>query len=440
MKLYFILLVSTCFFVSTFAQTANDSSFPRRFNLHFQTTYIYQYKPAFNAPYSGVNSISPIEEKQNSLTATAFLGILLWKNCEIYINPELAGGSGLSGAFGMGASTNGETYRVGDPAPNVYLARGYLQQTIGLGTDKYFADDAANQVGYKMPKKYIRFLIGKFSLGDVMDNNAYSNTPRTQFMNWALMNNAAWDYAANVRGYTYGFTTILQLENMAYKLSIAALPTVANGAELNTNPSEAYSLNAEANKTYTINGKTGTVRLLGYYNTANMGNYKKAIANADSEQVPDIVSTRKIGNYKIGFGINAEQQLNNSIGIFARVGWNDGASETWCYTEADRTIQTGISVIGKKWKRKDDVIGAAIVVNGLSQDHRNYLANGGLGFELGDGKLNYGYETATELYYSIKPTNNPIWISCDYQLVINPGYNKDRGPISVFSIRLHVEL
>ncbi len=440
MRFFCALSILTFSLKSTFGQVANDSLQSKSFNLHFQTTYIYQYKPAFNSPYSGLNSLKGTEETENSLTSTLFLGIRLWKNCEVYINPEIAGGSGLSGAFGLAASTNGETYRVGDPAPTLYLARGYIRQTIGLSTEKRNEDDGANQVGCLMPKKYIQFLIGKFSLADVLDNNLYSNSPRTQFMNWTIMNNGAWDYAANVRGYTYSFTTIVQLENIAYKLSVATLPLVANGADLNTNLGNAYSLNAEVDKAYKIHEKSGNIRILGYYNNANMGSYEQAIANSDNEHIPDVISTRKISRDKFGFGISADQQINNVIGLFARIGWNNGASETWCYTEADRTILGGIMINGKGWKRKDDNLGMAVVVNGLSTDHRNYLADGGLGFEIGDGKLNYGYENATELYYSYKPVSYPIWISGDYQFIVNPGYNKDRGPVHVFSIRIHVEL
>jgi high affinity Mn2+ porin len=440
MRFFCALSILTFSLKSTFGQVANDSLQSKSFNLHFQTTYIYQYKPAFNSPYSGLNSLKGTEETENSLTSTLFLGIRLWKNCEVYINPEIAGGSGLSGAFGLAASTNGETYRVGDPAPTLYLARGYIRQTIGLSTEKRNEDDGANQVGCLMPKKYIQFLIGNFSLADVLDNNLYSNSPRTQFMNWTIMNNGAWDYAANVRGYTYSFTTIVQSENIAYKLSVATLPLVANGADLNTNLGNAYSLNAEVDKAYEIHEKSGNIRILGYYNNANMGSYEQAIANSDNEHIPDVISTRKISRDKFGFGISADQQINNVIGLFGRIGWNNGASETWCYTEADRTILGGIMINGKGWKRKDDNLGMAVVVNGLSTDHRNYLADGGLGFEIGDGKLNYGYENATELYYSYKPVSYPIWISGDYQFIVNPGYNKDRGPVHVFSIRIHVEL
>jgi len=420
---------------------SKDSALTKKFNLHFQTTYIYQYKPAFHSPYNGANSLSGLEEKENSLTSTLFFGLRLWKGAEIYINPEIAGGSGLSGAYGLAASTNGETFRVGDPSPTLYLARGFLKQTIYLCNDKMAdIDDAPNQLSCPMPVKYIQLLIGKLSLGDLFDNNVYSNSPRTQFMNWAIMNNAAYDYAANVRGYTYTFAIITQIYNTTYKAAIATLPYIANGAALNTNIGQQYSLNAELDKNYTLNGKKGCFRISGYYNNANMGVYKEAITGDSSGAVPNIVATRKAGRHKTGLGINTDLRINEVIGIFCRAGWDDGKTETWCYTESDQTFSTGLTINGKGWKRKDDNVGVAFVANGLSQEHRDYLAAGGLGFEIGDGKLNYGYETASEFYYSFKPVAYPVWISGDYQFIVNPGYNKDRGPVNVFSVRLHVEL
>jgi len=427
--------------VDSVMKSAKDTNL-HRFNLHFQATYIYQYKPAFNADYSGQNSLQPQEDKENSVTATLYLGVRLWKGAEIYIDPEIAGGSGLSGAYGMAASTNGETFRVGDPAPTLYLARGYFKQTIALNKERDTVPDAANQLTSYYPTHSLSFYIGKFSLGDLFDNNAFTTGPRTSFINWCLMNNGAWDYAANLRGYTYSFTTALQWDNMLYKVALATMPTVANGPDLNTNLQQEYSLNAEATRTYKLKNKDGHIRLLGYYNNGDMGNYKEAVQQAElTNTTPNIISTRQYGRDKYGFGLNVDQQLNSTLGFFGRVGWNDGQNETWCFTEADQTISAGLVDNGAAWKRKDDNAGVAIVVNGLSSEHRQYLADGGLGFQLGDGKLNYANETVTELYYNYKPIpSSGIWLTADYQFALNPGYNQDRGPVNVFSFRVHVEL
>ncbi|MBS1586137.1 MAG: carbohydrate porin [Bacteroidetes bacterium] len=410
------------------------------FNAHFQTTYVYQYKPAFTSPYSGVNSLNGSEDHENSLTATLYLGAHLWKGAEVYVNPELAGGSGLSGALGMAGSSNGETFRVGNPAPTLYLARGLLKQTFALGRGKECPGDDANQLAGLQPKDYLRFYLGKYSIGDLFDNNEYSNSPREQFLNWSLMNNGAWDYAANVRGYTYAFTAELQMRSMNYKVAVATLPTTANGSELNTDITQAMAINAEVSREFHIRNKPGHIRLLGFYNKANMGNYVLSTGSAAVSDTPDVTATRVYSRTKTGFGINLDQQLNSLLGIFARIGWNDGKNETWCFTEIDQTASLGLNFDGHKWKRDEDNGGIAIVVNGLSKDHRNYLAAGGNGFILGDGKLNYAPEAIGELYYSFKPLKTGIWLTGDYQFCLNPGCNSDRGPVHIFSVRLHVAI
>lgn len=419
-----------------------------RFNIHFQTTYVYQYKPAFHATYQGTNGLDSAEETQNSLTATLYLGARLWKGAQAYVNPELAGGSGLSGALGMGGSSNGETFRVGNPAPALYLGRAYIQQTFTLGnkaarlraelnTEQVESD--ANQLAGYEPKNYLRFYAGKFSLGDLFDNNEYSNSPRTQFMNWALMNNGAWDYAANTRGYTYAFVSELQLGKMNYKAGIATLPKVANGPELNTDLGQAYAINAEISRTISIARRPGNIRILGFYNSANMGNYNAAIMLRQNG-IADITHVRSFGNTKYGFGINFDQEISNTFGVFGRLGWNDGENETWCFTEIDKTFSLGLVANGKAWGRPNDNCGIAFVGNGLSRPHRDYLYYRGVGFIVGDGRLNYSPEAITELYYSFRPLRQGIWFTGDYQFCMHPGYAADRGPVHIFSLRLHVEI
>jgi len=233
-------------------RSLSDSAKTSRVNVHFQATYIYQYQPAFHAAYTGINSLQSAMDKENSITSTLFLGVRLWKGAEIYINPEIAGGSGLSGAYGLAASTNGETFRVGDPAPTLYLARGMFVQTIQLGPDgDSYIPEGANELGGSKPNNYLRLSIGKMSLADIFDKNAYANDPRAQFMNWCLMYNGAWDYAANLRGYTDAIAAVLQQGSFTYSAALAAMPMVANGEALNTNPSEEYSINAEIDKAYT---------------------------------------------------------------------------------------------------------------------------------------------------------------------------------------------
>jgi len=420
-----------------FNRILNDS---QRFNLHFQVTYINQIKPKMRARYSDSLSLNPLKENQNSLTSTLFLGARLWKGGYVFVNPEIAAGSGLSGAQGMGGSSNGETFRVGNPAPTLYLARAYFEQTFPLSSRTETQIDDENQLQMQVPDDYLKLTVGKFSLADMFDNNDLSNTPRTQFMNWSLMNNGTWDFAANVRGYTYIAAAELDYGFLNYKLAIANLPKVANGADLNTHINQELALNAQVTASYNINRLPGHASVLYFNNKADMGNYNEALQNAQtSNTTPDVIATRQRGRHKYGFGLNFDQEFPKDFGVFGRFGWNDGKNETWNFTEIDRTASLGVNINGTSWHRKHDVFGLAIAANGLSKSHRNYLAAGGYGFVLGDGKLNYSAEQILEVFYNIKPTNKPFWVTGDYQLALNPGYNKDRGPANIFSVRIHTE-
>jgi high affinity Mn2+ porin len=439
MRSVFCLLFATLLTQSVVAQDSLQRG--DRFNLHFQTTYIYQYKPSFHSPYEALHSLTGKEEKQNSMTATLFAGARLWKGAEVYINPEVAGGSGLSGASGMGGSSNGETFRVGDPAPTLYLGRAYITQYIPIGPAGWEQqDDDANQVRVKTPVNYIKIMAGKYSLADVFDFNNYSNSTRTQFMNWSIMNNGAWDFAANVRGYTYILSAIVNWKQTTFKIAAASLPKTANGNDLQTRIDSSLSLNAELSHLFKVRGRDLNLRLLAFNNKAPMGNYKDAITHPVAG-TPDIVAVEQYGRNKYGFGLNMDYAASDVLGLFARLGWNDGKTETWCFTEIDQTLSVGASLNGKVWKRPDDAAGIALVGNGLSKDHRNYLAAGGYGFVLGDGALNYAPEGVAEVYYSWKPSAKaPLFLSGDYQFVVNPGYNSDRGPVHIFSLRVHAEL
>lgn len=415
-------------------------SMNQKVNLHFQMTYINQIKPRMHADYSGPYSLQPQRENQNSLTSTAFVGLHLWKGSDFFFNPELAGGSGLSGAQGMGGSSNGETFRVGNPSPQLYVARAVLQQTFALDKVKENQDDDENQLAERIPDNYIKISAGKFSLADIFDNNEYSNSPRTQFLNWSIMNNASWDFAANVRGYTYTLAGEWDYSFFNLKVAAATLPKEANGAALNTHLSQELALNTELGFTYHLRPGMGHLRLLYFNNKADMGSYAEAIQQGiQQDTVPNIIATRKNGRHKWGLGLNADQDLNNGLGAFLRAGFNDGKIETWNFTEVDKTLSLGLVQNGKLWKRKDDNVGFALAFNGLSKNHSTYLKNGGNGFILGDGTLNYGTESILETYYDFKPFLNPIWLTVDYQFAVNPGYNKDRGPANIFSFRVHVE-
>jgi len=422
---------------STQAQQT-DSILNEKFSFHFQNTIITQYKPAFKAAYSGSNSLIPQQETQTSITATIFAGAKLWKGGSIFINPELAGGAALSEAFGVADATNGETFRVGNPAPTLFLARLFYRQLFSLDKIKTYQSADENQLAGNVPLKYLALTIGKISIPDYFDDNIYSHDARTQFMCWSLMDNGAWDYPANTRGYTPSIVLEYVTPKNEIRYAVSLEPLEANGSDMDWKINKASAHSLEYTHRYFLEEKPGAIRFLGYFNTANMGNFNESIAL--NPTAPDIISTRKYGRTKYGFGINAEQSITKDAGIFFRAGWDDGNNETWAFTEIDRTVSAGISSNGNKWNLPNDNVGMAYVISGISAPHRNYLKHGGKGFELGDGNLNYGLEQLTELYYSAAIKKDLLYLSGAYQFLINPGYNKARGPVNVFSIRIHAAI
>ncbi|NWJ51030.1 MAG: carbohydrate porin [Bacteroidetes bacterium] len=405
-----------------------------RFSVHAQTTVITQYKPAFTAKYSGQNSLQTQEETSRSTTSTLYLGAKLWQGASVFINPEIAGGAGLSGSLGVGSSANGETYRIDNPAPTFELARLFFRQIFPLGKETTYQESDFNKLGGSIPTNYFSFTVGKICVADFFDNNRYSHDPRTQFMSWGLMSNGAWDFPANTRGYTPSVVLEYVTPENELRYGFSLVPTTPNGMNMSWNISNTGSHTLEFTHNYTLAGEKGALRLVSFFNNAKMGNYNQSIAL--NPTAPDLFATEAIGHIKYGFGINSEQALNKDMGIFFRASWNDGHNETWAFTEIDRSVSFGISSNGNQWNRQNDNVGLALVISGLSTPHRKYLEAGGNGFELGDGKLNYSLEHLAELYYSVQ-LQKYLYVSGTYQFILNPGYNKDRGPVNVFSIRVH---
>ena len=414
-----------------------DSVTNENVDFHFQFTTVTQYKNAIRSPYSGLRSLNPNAENATTLTSTLFFGRALWRNGAFYVNPEIAGGSGVSLAQGMGGFANGEAFRVGQPAPKIYFARLFLQHTIPLSDELTDAGLGANEVYKTKPVRYLDIVVGKFSLADYFDRNAFSHDPRSQFLNWSLMSAGAWDYPANVRGYTWGSVVELGLEKISFRIAAGLLPVVANGADLNRNFRKSFGTVAEFEKRYTLLNHGGTIRVLAFYNRGGMGNYR--LATSGPADPPDVASTRNYGRTKYGYGINAEQNLSDHVGFFTRLSWNDGTNETWAFTEIDQSVSAGIVIDGTAWKRGRDRLGLAAVANGLSSAHRNYLNAGGSAFMLGDGKLSYGRETIAEIYYLANIFSQTFFVTPNLQWAINPGYNRDRGPAFFAALRVHVE-
>lgn len=434
MKFFFTLLFVGVFSVTAFAQ---DTVKQQPYSFHFQQTVITQTKPSFSAPYSGQNSLSLANETQSSITTTFFGAARLWKGAEAYFNPELSGGAGLSKTLGVAGFPNGETFRVGSATPAIYIARLYLKQNFEWGTEKDTIENDANQLAGLKSKRYFSIAAGKFGMADFFDGNNFSHDPRSQFMNWALMDNGAWDYPANTRGYVIGLYTELGQPNWTFRFAFTMVTTVPNESIWDQKIGKANTQTLEYEKRYTLNGQKGTLRLLGFMNNGKFGNYNQAITM--NSKAPNVDTTQAYGRHKYGFGINADQYLTKDFGVFAKTSYNDGHTETWFFTEIDRSVSFGGVLKGSSWKRKDDEVGLAFIGNGLSKPHRDYLAVGGYGFLIGDGKLNYAPEMIAELYYKVNAYQHKLWLTPDYQFIVNPAYNKDRGPVNVFSIRAHVE-
>jgi len=425
------------------AQISSDSSFSN----HFQVTVISQSHSGFNVPYAGRNSLADSTEvSASSVTSTLFFGKNLWKGAAFYFDPEISGGAGLSYSVGVAGALNGETYRIGNPEPKASIARAYYQQNIPLGNTKYEdCQDDVNQVKCSVPCNRITVSAGKFAISDFFDKNNYSHDPRNQFFNWSLMSNGAWDYPANTKGYTFGLVVELIKPTWAVRISTVALPKMANQSGLEYNLKGAHSETFEIEKSWDVHKHPGIIRFLvsnTYSRALSYVDGINAIKTNDTHKLNVFTGTEEsnsFGGKKLGLGISFNQELTDEIGVFARAGWNDGKYASWAFTEIDQTVSAGLSVKGTKWHRADDVCGIAGVINGISKDHRNFLAAGGNGFIIGDGALNYGMEKIMETYYDVKLTNT-LKLTFDYQFVTNPAYNKDRkGPIHVFGIRGHVE-
>jgi high affinity Mn2+ porin len=405
---------------------------------HAQATDILQGYVPFRSPYTGPNSFVSAYELRTTATATLyFTAKLPWPGGFLVINPEVSGGRGVGDVFGLGGPPNGEAVRVGNPEPTPYFARFLYQQVFELGGEWEKLADIPNQIPEPRYKNNIVFKIGKMPATDDFDDNTFSHDPRTQFMNWTLMYNGTWDYPANVRGYTYGAMTELNLLDVSARYGIFAVATFANGAPLDPRFLRANGHAWELEKRWTVlNELPGSVRFLSWLNSAHMGSYREALQQMPVH--PDVTLTRRY-RLKYGFGLSWDQELlKNELGIWGRLGIADSHTETWMFTEVDRTASIGLLLKGKRWNRPRDEVGLGFVINGLGPQHRDYLAAGGLGFELGDGLLNYSPEMIVEMYYNLR-LRKSINLTLDLQGINHPGYNSDRGPVGLMAVRLHLE-
>jgi high affinity Mn2+ porin len=424
---------------SSDAVAGGSSHAPERWNLYYQATSIGQRHGTFNAPYAGLFSLQNYPEHVVSLTTTFFFGLNLGNNTQLYFDPEIAGGRGFSGVNGIANAPNGELPRVASAMPKPYIARLYLSHDFGFGTEKEHVESGANQLGGERPMTRYTVTVGRFSIEDFFDANTYTHDPRTQFLAWGVMYNGAWDYPADTRGYTWGWVHEFHTRHWSLRYGSAAEPRTANGPRFDRRLFRDRGDVFEGERRYSLGDRAGAIRLLGYQNHTDSGSYANAVRLAEQTgTAPDITAVRRVGTLKYGFGINLEQQISPDIGVFTRLGWNDGKTQDFAFTAIDRLASAGVSVRGTKWKRKDDVAAISFTASGISGVHAVYLARGGFDFLIGDGRLNYAPEYLWESYYDAHLFRG-FFATFDLQQLNNPAFNHDRGPLWIEGIRLHME-
>ncbi|MBI3526673.1 MAG: carbohydrate porin [Betaproteobacteria bacterium] len=408
-------------------------------NAKLQATYVWQAKRPFTAAYSGQNSLSTEREKSYSFTATAALGFRPWSGGEFYFDPEAVQGVPLSNLTGLGGFTNGEIARTAGPTLKFYRARLFLRQTWGMGGGSEKVESDANHLAGIVDKRRVVLTAGNLSVLDIFDDNAYSHDPRTQFLNWSVMTHGAYDYAADARGYSWGTALEYFHDNWAIRAGRFIQPKEPNQLPLDSRIIQHYGDQIEVERAHTLGNQPGTMRVLAFRNRAVMSRFSDALnLAAQSGATPDINAVRTGEQIKAGIGINLEQAITPDVGLFARAMWADGQTETYAFTEIDRSLSGGVLIKGGAWGRVQDSLGVALARNGLSAVHRAYLAAGGVGFFVGDGRLNYQPENIVEVFYSLNVFKRN-WVTFDMQRIENPAYNADRGPVDVGTIRLHTE-
>jgi high affinity Mn2+ porin len=436
-----------------------ENAAPKCFNLHAQTTVVAQGDPGFRALYSGPNSLSAAGERQETLAADLFAGLRLWSGAELHVDALMWQGFGLSDTFGVESFPNGDAYKAGTEIPDFMFARLFIRQTFGLGGPQEDVPDGPFTLAGKQDVSRLTVTVGRFTPTDICDNNTYAHDAHTQFLTWAACANLTWDYPSDSVGYTTGISAELNQRDWALRYGFFQMPGMMNGFTADDRvlkwPGEgsggdfwkSWGMMWELERRWKINDHPGALRLMYWLDEARFASFAAAtallVANPPSPNTPagagaTIPPAAFAYRYKNGFGLNWEQEIAKDVGMFSRLGWNDGHEVAFTYTDANWSWSLGLSVKGASWGRPDDIFGWAYVLSGASRQQIAFLKAGGTGILNGDGNLTYGCEQVTELYYDF-----PIGKSCrfafDYELVGDPAFNRDRGPVSVFAVRLHWE-
>jgi high affinity Mn2+ porin len=423
------------------AATLFPHSQTARYWVSGQSNIIFQWHPSFDAKYSGQNSLHTKAEHATSNVATLYLGLAATHTTELFADIETADGGGVSDALGLAGFINVDVVRNPTLGPAPYLARAMVRQIIRLSTETIESERGPFSLSTSLPVRRLELRAGKFGMADFFDLNGVGSDSHSQFMNWTVDNNGAYDYAADTRGYTVGVIAEYHDRDWAFRFGESLMPQVANGPDLDWNLRRARAENYELElRSHVVANHVTTVRLLAFVNHANMGIYRNAINDflAGKTPRPEIRAHPLRTTIKYGFGVNLEQELAHYWRGFVRWGWNEGQHESYAYTEVDQTVQCGADVTGTGWHRQQDKVGAVFVSNGISADHQHYLALGGTGFLLGDGALNYGRENIIEGYYNAHLWRG-IFAGLDLQYINHPGYNRDRGPVLAPGFRFHLE-
>ncbi len=407
--------------------------------IHGQATYVVQATDGFHDPYSGPDSLSA-SANQETVDATLFLGARLWQGAEIWIQPEIDQGFGLDNTLGVAGFPSGEAYKVGAYQPYFRVPRAFVRQTIDEGSEREPVAGMADQLGGSRSLDRWVFTVGKFAVTDVFDTNRYAHDPRSDFLNWAVVDGGAFDYAADAWGYTFGAAAERYIGSWIVRAGVFDLSNVPNSTRLDPGMDE-FQIDAEVEKRYTLFGQTGRVLLTGFDSRGRMALLDETISLAQTtgENINTALVDARQYRSRVGAVLGVEQPITEAIGVFARISKAAGNVEPYEFTDIDRSVSVGTSIKGALWHRPGDTVGLAVVDNGISAEREEYLNLGGLGLLVGDGQLPHpGAEQILETYYSATAFS---WaqVTLDYQFVKNPAYNTDRGPVSIFAVRVHAQ-
>ncbi|HTK35452.1 MAG TPA: carbohydrate porin [Caulobacteraceae bacterium] len=411
----------------------------RLFALHAQTTVVGLADGGFRSPYGGANSLKGVSQGRETWDATAYAGVSPWRGGELWINPEIDQGFGLSNTLGVAGYPSGEAYKVGKASPYFRLQRLFFRQTMDLGGESEAVEPDANQFGGTRAADRLVLTVGKMGVPDVFDTNDYAHDPRRDFLNWALLDTGTFDYAADAWGYTVGAAAEWYAGDWTWRAGLFDLSDVPNSTRLDPHARQ-FQTDLEVERRYRIGGRPGAIKLTGFLTRGRMGAFDDAVALAQRTGRPADAALVRRYRSRTGLSLDIQQQFSPALGGFVRAGAADGAVEPYEFADIDRTLAAGLSLKGEGWGRDGDTLGLAAVFNGISAAHQRYLAAGGLGILVGDGKLpNPGTEQILEAYYDLAAVKQ-AHVSLDYQFVEHPAYNRDRGPVSVVGVRLHAQM